>query len=70
MSRKLQNPERANWEELSTFFKYPRQIRTLIYTTNPIESLNSSIKSLTHNKGVFTTQDALLKIVYLAVESL
>ena len=33
-----------NWNELATFFKYPKFIQTLIYTTNPIESLNANIK--------------------------
>jgi len=36
-----------NWNELATFFKYPKPIQKLIYTTNPIESLNSSIKRRT-----------------------
>lgn len=33
------------WNQLSTFFKYPKPVQTLIYTTNPIESLNASIKT-------------------------
>ncbi len=40
-----------NWNKLSTFFKYPQAIKTLIYTTNPIESLNSNIKRKTKSKG-------------------
>jgi transposase-like protein len=55
----------SNWNELSTFFKYPDSIRTLIYTTNPIESLNSIIKKKTKSKGAFPTQGSALKMVIL-----
>ena len=58
-----------NWAKLSTFFKYPEEIRRIIYTTNPIESLNSSIRKVTSPKRVFPTNDAVLKSVYLAVET-
>ena len=56
-----------NWAQLSTFFKYPNEIRRIIYTTNPIESLNSSIRKVTTPKRVFPTDDAVLKSVFLAV---
>ncbi|MDA8575942.1 IS256 family transposase [Candidatus Marinamargulisbacteria bacterium] len=58
-----------NWAQLSTFFKYPNEIRRIIYTTNPIESLNSSIRKITTPKRVFPTDDAVLKSVFLAVNS-
>ena len=58
-----------NWEDLSAFFKYPQEIRTLVYTTNPIESLNSAIRKTTRSKTVFPTDDAVLKSVYLAISS-
>lgn len=58
-----------NWAQLSTFFKYPSEIRRIIYTTNPIESLNSSIRKMTTPKRVFPTDDAVLKSVFLAVNS-
>jgi len=61
---------RRNWDELSTLFKYPPEIRRLIYTTNPIESFNSKLKRVTKNKGVFPTQDSLFKILYLAIEDI
>jgi len=57
-----------NWNELATFFKYPKPIQTLIYTTNPIESLNSSIKRRTKSKGSFPTIDAAFKVLYLATQ--
>ena len=60
---------RDSWDNLSTFFKYSPQIRRLIYTTNPIESLNSQIRRVARNKGVYPNEDALFKILYLAVIS-
>jgi transposase-like protein len=57
----------AHWSELSTFFKYPQSIRTLIYTTNPIESLNATIKRKTRNKGSFPTVESAFKVLYMAI---
>ncbi|NYT27083.1 MAG: transposase [Candidatus Thiodubiliella endoseptemdiera] len=59
-----------HWSELSTFFKYPQSVRTLIYTTNPIESLNAIIKKKTKSKGSFPTQGSALKMVYLATQQI
>jgi len=59
---------RSNWDEIVTFFKYPPEIRTLVYTTNPIESLNRKIKKVAKNKSIFPNDQALIKQVYLAVE--
>lgn len=56
---------RNNWKNLSTFFKYPEEIRRLIYTTNPIESFNRQVRKVTKTKSSFTTDDALLKLLYL-----
>lgn len=58
---------RNNWEALSTMFKYPKDIRRLIYTTNPIENFNRVIRKVTKNKCSFPTDDALLKLLYLVV---
>lgn len=55
-----------NWSKLSTFFKYPTGIRKLIYTTNAIEGYHRQIRKVTKNKGVFTSDMALLKLIYLA----
>lgn len=55
-----------NWPKLSTFFKYPTGIRKLIYTTNAIEGYHRQIRKVTKNKGVFTSDMALLKLIYLA----
>ena len=59
---------RTNWDEIVTFFKYPPEIRSLVYTTNPIESLNRQIKKTAKNKAIFPNDQALIKQVYLAVE--
>lgn len=57
-----------NWNELATFFKYPKPIQKLIYTTNPIESLNSNIKRKTKSKGSFPTVDSAFKMLYLSTQ--
>lgn len=57
-----------NWTELSTFFKYPDSVRKLIYTTNPIESLNATIKRKTKSKGSFPTEESAFKVMYLATQ--
>ncbi len=58
----------SNWNELATFYKYPEAIKKLIYTTNPIESLNSNIKRKTKSKGSFPTVDSAFKLLYLATQ--
>lgn len=56
-----------NWEELTTFFDFPAEIRKIIYTTNLIENLNGKIRKYTKNKMSFPTDQALKKSVYLAI---
>lgn len=58
----------SNWPKLSTYFKYPDGIRKLIYTTNTIEGYHRQIRKVTKNKGVFTSDMALLKLIFLATE--
>lgn len=58
----------THWAELSTFFKYPDSVRKLIYTTNPIESLNATIKRKTKSKGSFPTIESAFKVMYLATQ--
>ncbi|MDK2587472.1 IS256 family transposase [Romboutsia sedimentorum] len=57
---------RNNWDELATYFKYPQEIRTLIYTTNSIESYNRSLRKVTKSKAIFPSDDSLHKSLYLA----
>ena len=60
----------ANWNELSTMFKYPPEIRTLIYTTNAIENFNRQLRKVTKTKSAFVSDEALMKILYLATMSI
>lgn len=57
-------------EHIYPLFEYPEEIRKIIYTTNPIESLNSALRKVTRGKGSFITEGALLKVLYLRVEAL
>ena len=59
-----------NWPRLSTYFKYPQEVRTLIYTTNTIEGYNRQLRKVTKNKSVFPTDDSLLKMLYLATQDI
>lgn len=59
-----------NWEKLSTYFKYPEAIKTLIYTTNTIEGYHRQIRKVTKTKGAFTSDMALLKLIYLATKNI
>lgn len=58
-----------NWSELITFFKYPAEIRTVIYTTNAIENYHRSLRKVTKAKTIFPNEDALMRILYLATEN-
>ena len=58
---------RNNWPQLSTYFKYPGEIRKLIYTTNSIENFNRQLRKVTKSKTIFPTDDALFKMIYLAM---
>jgi len=58
---------RAHWENISTLFRYPTDIRKAIYTTNAIESLNSVIRKAIKKRKLFPTDNAALKVIYLAI---
>lgn len=59
-----------NWEKLTTYFAYPAAIRKLIYTTNTIEGYHRQIRKVTKTKGAFTSDMALLKLIYLATKNI
>ena len=59
-----------NWEKLSTYFKYPEAVKKLIYTTNTIEGYHRQIRKVTKTKGAFTSDMALLKLIYLATQNM
>lgn len=64
---KISQSWRENWANLSTYFKYPQEVRRLIYTTNTIEGFNRQLRKVTKSKSVFPTDDSLLKMLYLAM---
>jgi len=59
-----------NWEDLSTFFKYPEEIRRIIYTTNSMESYNRQLRKVTKSKSIFPSDESLLKMLYLATQDI
>lgn len=62
------NSWRNNWNELSTFFKYPEEIRRMIYTTNAIEGFNRQLRKVTKSKSIFPSDQSLLKMLYLVTQ--
>ena len=58
---------KTNWENLNEFFAYPPDIRKVIYTTNAIESLNYSLRKVTKNRSIFPNDNAIIKIMFLAL---
>lgn len=61
---------RNNWERIIPFFGYPPEIRKAIYTTNAIESLNMSLRKVTKNRGSFPNDEAMTKLLYLAMKNI
>jgi putative transposase len=61
---------RNNWERITPFFAYPADIRRVIYTTNAIESVNMSLRKIIKNRGSFPTDEAALKLLYLALQNI
>lgn len=59
---------RSRWNEVVPFLSYPAEIRRILYTTNAIESLNFQLRKVLKPKGHFPTEDAVLKILYLAIQ--
>jgi transposase-like protein len=67
---KISQSWRNNWPNLSTYFKYPQEVRRLIYTTNAIEGFNRQLRKVTKAKSIFPTDDSLLKMLYLAMSDI
>ena len=57
-----------NWERLTRYFQYPTAIRRIIYTTNTVEGFHRQLRKVTKTKGAFTSDNALLKLLYLTIE--
>lgn len=60
----------AHWHELIPFFDFPPEIRKIIYTTNAIESLNSSFRKISRHRNHFPTIDSLYKLFYLSLKNI
>ncbi len=60
---------RSKWENLSAYFKYPEDIRRVIYTTNSIEAVHRQFRKLTKTKGGFPNDNSLLKLLYLGMQN-
>ena len=60
---------RGKWELLTAYFKYPKQIRKVMYTTNSIEAVHRQFRKLTKTKGGFPNDDSLLKLLYMGIEN-
>ena len=60
----------ANWVHITPFFAFPKEIRKIIYTTNAIESLNMSLRKVTKTRSSFPNDDALLKLLFLALRNI
>ena len=59
-----------NWDNLTTYFKYSKDVRKLIYTTNPIEGFHRQVRKYTKTKGAFTSENALFKLVFCAINAI
>ena len=60
----------ANWTELTTYFKYPQEVRTLIYTTNAVEGFHRMLRKFTKTKTIYPSDDAVRKSVYLSIQEI
>jgi transposase-like protein len=65
----IRQSRETHWHDLAEFFKYPPEIRRAIYTTNAIESLNYQLRKVTRNRLSFINDDAIFKIMYLAIRN-
>jgi transposase-like protein len=61
---------RRDWQRLRTMFEFGAEIRRLIYTTNPIEGFNRQLRKVTKTKGAFTSEDALKKLLFVAIQNI
>jgi putative transposase len=60
----------SNWDTLTPFFEFPEEIRKIIYTTNAVESLNSTMRKIIKTRGSFPSEEAAIKLLYLAIQNL
>ena len=60
----------ANWPNLSTYFKYPQEIRTIIYTTNAVEGVHRQFRKITKTKSAFPSDESLTKLLFLTYRNM
>ncbi len=60
---------RSKWQNLAVYFKYPADIRRVIYTTNAIEAVHRQFRKLTKTKGAFPNENSLLKLLYMGIQN-
>ncbi len=58
-----------SWQRVIPFFEFPEEIRRIVYTTNAVESLHMTLRKVTKNRGSFPTQEAAIKLIYLAIQN-
>jgi putative transposase len=61
---------KENWERVIPFFAFPEEVRKVIYTTNAVEALNRGLRKIIKNRGSFPSEDAALKLLYLALQNM
>lgn len=61
---------RGNWEELTGMFDFPAEIRRIVYTTNPVEGVHRQLRRVTKTKGAFVSEQALVKLLFLACRNI
>jgi len=59
---------RNNWGKITPFLQFPKEIRRVIYTTNIVESLNNTFRKSVRNRGHFSTEESIMKVLYLAIK--
>lgn len=64
------NTWKSNWPNISTFFRYPPELRKIIYTSNAVEGLHRRVRKVTKSKAVFPSSQALFKMLYLAINDI
>ena len=60
---------RENWSRVIPFFAFPAEIRKVVYTTNAVESLHSTLRKVTRNRSSFPNEEAALKLLWLALRN-
>lgn len=60
----------THWDSLSQYFKYPEELRRIIYTTNIVEGFHRQVRKYTKSKGAFTSENALVKLIYCACQKI